>query len=91
MKLAIASTGQILDLASSEGDLLAMLQAWVAAEHNRNAYHRDQVKNVEVTCGARVLHQGITEEKIRAESDEHAGHVDRCDAPLPAKGRESPG
>ena len=42
VKIAVASTGQILDLGSSEGDLLSMLQAWVAAEHNRK--HRERVK-----------------------------------------------
>lgn len=42
VKIAVASSGQLLDLGSSEGDLLAMLQAWVAAEHNRK--HRERIK-----------------------------------------------
>jgi DNA invertase Pin-like site-specific DNA recombinase len=40
VRLALASTGQVLDLASSMGDLFAGLQAFFAAEENRKRRER---------------------------------------------------
>lgn len=40
VKLAIAATGQVLDLATSGGDLFASLQAFFAAEENRKRRER---------------------------------------------------
>lgn len=40
IKLAIASTGQLLDLATPDGDLFSALGAWFAAEENRRRRDR---------------------------------------------------
>lgn len=51
VKIAIAATGQILDLGSSMGDLLAGLQGYFAAEWGRK--HRERISQGKLTAIAR--------------------------------------